>query len=58
MLGGAKFVAPNDKVNIAIVGVGGQGRTNTEAYLREKDAQILRWPTRSNARPDPFYYKG
>jgi hypothetical protein len=28
VLGGPKFVAPSEKVNIAIVGAGGQGRTN------------------------------
>ena len=28
VLGGPGFVAPSDKVNVAIIGVGGQGRTN------------------------------
>jgi predicted dehydrogenase len=59
VLGGPKFVAPSEKVNIAIVGVGGQGRTNIEALFREKDAQIV-----AIADPieyhdlTPFYYKG
>ena len=27
VLGGPKFVAPSEKVNVAIIGAGGQGRT-------------------------------
>jgi predicted dehydrogenase len=59
VLGGAKFVPPSEKVNIAIVGVGGQGRTNMQALLQEKDARII-----AVADPiehhdlTPFYYKG
>jgi hypothetical protein len=30
VLGGANFVAPSEKVNIGIVGVGGQGRHNAK----------------------------
>ena len=59
VLGGAKFVAPSGKVNVAIVGVGGQGRTNVRALFAEADAQIV-------AVADPieefslerFYYRG
>src|SRR5947207_15112088 len=59
VLGGPKFVAPSDKVNIAVVGVGGQGRTNVRALFQEKDAQII-----AVADPiehhdlTPFYYQG
>jgi predicted dehydrogenase len=59
VLGGPKFVAPSDKVNIAVVGVGGQGRSNIRALFREADAQII-----AIADPiveenlDAFYYKG
>lgn len=59
VLGGPKFVPPSEKVNIAMIGVGGQGRTNAEALFREKDAQII-----AVADPieyhdlTPFYYKG
>src|SRR5512141_2669113 len=59
VLGGPKFIAPSEKVNLAIVGVGGQGRTNVRALLLEKDAQII-----AVADPiehhdlTPFYYKG
>jgi predicted dehydrogenase len=41
VLGGAKFVAPSEKVNIAIIGVGGQGRTNARNLFNEADAQII-----------------
>ena len=33
VLGGQKFVAPSDKVNVAIIGAGGQGRTNARALF-------------------------
>jgi predicted dehydrogenase len=59
VLGGPKHVAPSEKVNIAMIGVGGQGRTNARALLQVADAQII-------AVADPierfslesFYYKG
>ena len=58
VLGGANFVAPSDKVNVAIVGVGGQGRHNTLQLLQLDDVQVT-------AIADPaeywnlndFYYK-
>lgn len=40
-MGGAKFVPPSEKVNIAIVGAGGQGRTNVRALFKLDDAQII-----------------
>ena len=59
VLGGPGFVAPSDKVNVAIIGVGGQGRTNVRALLHENDCQIIavsdpceEWDLR------PFYYGG
>src|SRR5215831_9425379 len=59
VLGGRGFVAPSDKVNIALVGAGGQGRTNARALFPLDDAQIV-------AVADPaetyslerFYFKG
>ena len=59
VLGGRGFVAPSDKVNVAVVGVGGQGRTNARALFQEKDCQVI-------ALADPaeewdlsaFYYGG
>ena len=58
VLGGPRYVAPSDKVNIALVGAGGQGRTNVRALFQEADAQVI-----AVADPieefslDAFYYK-
>jgi predicted dehydrogenase len=41
VLGGPGFVPPSEKVNIAIVGAGGQGRTNARNLFHEPDAQII-----------------
>ncbi len=41
VLGGQKFVAPSDKVNVAIIGAGGQGRTNARSLFKEADCQII-----------------
>jgi predicted dehydrogenase len=41
VLGGQGFVAPSDKVNIAIIGAGGQGRTNARSLFQEEDCQII-----------------
>src|SRR6187401_1006450 len=41
VLGGPRFVAPSDKVNVAIIGAGGQGRTNARALFEEPDCQII-----------------
>ncbi len=59
VLGGPKFVPPSEKVNVAMVGVGGQGRWNLHQLFKQADAQIV-------AVADPiehhdlaaFYYKG
>ncbi len=58
VLGGANFVAPSDKVNVGIVGVGGQGRHNTLQLLKLDDVQVTAiadpaeyWDLNS------FYYK-
>lgn len=59
VLGGPKFVPPSEKINVAVVGVGGQGRTNVRALFPHADTQII-----AVADPiarcdlDPFYYKG
>ena len=37
---GRGFVAPSDKVNVGIVGVGGRGRKNIIELLKEDDVQI------------------
>ncbi len=59
VLGGPGFVPPSEKVNVALVGVGGKGTQNLQRLLEEPDAQIV-------ALADPaaqfglenFYYKG
>jgi predicted dehydrogenase len=59
VLGGPGFVAPSDKVNVAIVGCGGQGRTNVRSILKQADVQItaLADPIEYHDL-NPFYYKG
>lgn len=59
VLGGPGKVAPSDTVNIALVGAGGQGRSNLNALYRLDDARVVavadpaeRWDLGS------FYYKG
>jgi predicted dehydrogenase len=41
VLGGPKFVAPSEKINIAIVGCGGQGQTNVRSLFNHDDAQVI-----------------
>ena len=41
VLGGPRFVPPSEKVNVALVGAGGQGRENTRALLQEPDVQVI-----------------
>src|SRR5262245_14260283 len=59
VLGGTGFVAPSDKVNVGIIGVGGQGRTNCRALFQEADCQVIaiadpceEWDL------SPYYYGG
>ena len=59
VLGGAGFVPPSEKVNLAIVGCGGQGRTNVRALFQEADAQIIAVADPIESQNlDAFYYKG
>ncbi len=59
VLGGPKFVAPSEKVNIAIIGCGGQGRTNMESLFQHADAQIIALADPAESlNLDAFYFKG
>jgi predicted dehydrogenase len=59
VLGGAKFVPPSEKINVAIVGCGGQGRTNARALFNHPDAQIIAIADPSESLDlAAFYYKG
>jgi predicted dehydrogenase len=59
VLGGPKFVPPSENVNIAVVGTGGQGRSNIRELFQHNDARVI-----ALADPieqfnlDAFYYKG
>ena len=59
VLGGPRFVAPSEKVNIALVGAGGQGRTNLRGLFNEADAQVVAVcdPIEFH-NLDGFYYRG
>lgn len=58
VLGNPGFTAPSDKLNIAMIGVGGQGMQNTKNLLQQDDVQIValadtaEWADYSN-----FYHK-
>jgi len=57
VLGGPKFVAPSDKVNVAVVGAGGQGRTNIRALFQEADAQVIAVADPiAESNLEPFYH--
>ncbi len=46
VLGGTKFVAPNEKINLAIIGCGGQGQTNERS-----------WPAASESRNRKAFFR-
>jgi predicted dehydrogenase len=59
VLGGRGVVAPSDKVNIAIVGAGGQGRANARELMRHADAQIIAVADPAeNWDLEAFYFRG
>src|SRR5688572_4038823 len=59
VLGGPKFGAPSEKVNVAVIGTGGQGRWNVRQLLKLDDVRIVAIadPAESFSLED-FYYKG
>ena len=59
VLGGPGRVAPSDTVNVALIGAGGQGRSNLRELFKLPDVRVIavadpaaRWDL------GPFYYKG
>jgi predicted dehydrogenase len=59
VLGGRGYVAPSDKVNIALVGAGGQGRTNARELFKQADAQIIAVSDPADSFSlERFYFKG
>jgi predicted dehydrogenase len=59
LLGGPKFVPPSEKVNVAVVGVGGRGLQNLRELLALADVQVIAVadPARTFSL-EAFYYKG
>lgn len=59
VLGGADFVPPSEKLNVAIIGSGGQGLHNMRALLGEKDVDIISIAdVMEEADYSQFYYGG
>jgi len=59
VLGGPNFVAPSEKVNIALIGAGGQGRSNARHLFNEPEAQIIAVADpMESVTLEKFYYKG
>src|SRR6266403_2758734 len=59
VLGGPGFVPPSEKVNIALIGCGGQGRANIRALFEQADTQIIAIADPIESQNlDAFYYKG
>ena len=59
VLGGPRFVPPSEKVNVAMVGVGGRGLQNMKALLDLADVQVMAIadPAERFSLED-YYYKG
>ncbi|MGB6338212.1 MAG: Gfo/Idh/MocA family oxidoreductase, partial [Candidatus Aminicenantaceae bacterium] len=59
ILGGKKHVAPSDRLNIAIIGTGGQGINNLKDLLRYPDIQITAiCDVNEQSDYSEFYYGG
>jgi predicted dehydrogenase len=41
VLGGQRFVSPSDMVNVALIGAGGQGRTNVRSLFKLDDCRVV-----------------
>jgi predicted dehydrogenase len=59
VLGGPRFVPPSEKVNVAMVGVGGRGTQNMKALLQLDDVQVIAIADAAERFSlEDFYYKG
>jgi predicted dehydrogenase len=59
VLGGPKHIAPSDKINVALVGAGGQGRSNIRDLFKQPDVQVIAVADPAETWDlNPFYYKG
>ncbi len=59
VLGGKRFVAPSDRLDLAIIGTGGQGIQNVKRLLTQPDIQIIAiCDVNEYSDYSPFYYKG
>src|SRR3954466_7044184 len=59
VLGGPRFVPPSEKVNVAMIGVGGRGLQNMRELLKLDDVQVIAIadPAERFSLED-YYYKG
>ena len=59
VLGGAGHVAPSEKINIAVIGAGGQGKHNIKGLLQHDDVQVMAvCDVTEQADYSRFYYRG
>ncbi len=59
VLGGSGYAAPSEKVNIAIIGTGGQGLHNMRELFKQPDAQIMAiCDVNEESDYSRFYYRG
>jgi len=58
VLGGPRFVAPSDKVNVAVIGAGGQGAPTRAPSCRRTTARSSPSPTRRVMDMSKWYYGG
>lgn len=59
VLGGSGYTAPSEKLNIAVIGTGGQGKHNIRALLQHADVQVMAiCDVTEEADYSRFYYGG
>jgi predicted dehydrogenase len=58
VLGGTNYVAPSEMVNIAVIGCGGQGRTNMRQLLQLDDVRVISIADPNEDEDYSMYYYG